>query len=205
MRSTLIFAFLAIAHGRTLDVKPADRIWKSYSRFAKGSPLMSNMATAGALAVVSDGIAQGIESHGTKYDGLRTLRFVLFRTMLVVPLYTAWMRVLESLPLPLSTTRFQTALLKTVLDCTIFSPPTHATFFILMAMWEGQSFDEALSRCVVMVPKSLPASWAFWVPAQLMTFGLVPPHLRVAFVNTVSLAWNSVMSALNEYARHDGA
>ena len=62
---------------------------------------------------------------------------------------------------------------------------------------------DAAVRCATMLPQTLPASWAFWGPAQLLTFGVVPPHLRVAFVNTVSLAWNSVMSGFNQAARKE--
>ena len=36
---------------------------------------------------------------------------------------------------------------------------------------------------------------------QLITFGLVPSHLRIGFMNVVSLGWNAILSGFNSDAR----
>ena len=36
--------------------------------------------------------------------------------------------------------------------------------------------------------------WSIWAPAQTLTFGVVPPHLRVVFVAFVSFFWVTVLS-----------
>jgi len=38
--------------------------------------------------------------------------------------------------------------------------------------------------------------WAIWLPAQAITFGVVPDHLRVAFMATVSFFWFMLFSCL---------
>ena len=134
---------------------------------------------------------------------MRTLRFVAFRVAIVAPLYTAWVAALSALPL--SRPPLQTAIIRSALDNIIFSPPLHVAFFTTMAWWEGSDAEEALYRSVMMLPRSLPASWTFWVPTQILTYGLVPAHMRVAFVQATSLAWNSIMSGFNELARRHGA
>jgi Mpv17 / PMP22 family len=44
--------------------------------------------------------------------------------------------------------------------------------------------------------------WALWIPVQSLTFGVVPPHYRVAFVAMISFAWvynlSSVASSAND-------
>ena len=38
--------------------------------------------------------------------------------------------------------------------------------------------------------------WAIWIPAQCLTFGVVPPHFRVAFVATISFFWIFILSTI---------
>ena len=40
-----------------------------------------------------------------------------------------------------------------------------------------------------------------WVPAHLLTFSVVPPAFRIAWVSTVHVVWNAFVSGLNEQAR----
>ena len=42
---------------------------------------------------------------------------------------------------------------------------------------------------------SLVANWRVWLPAQLLNYALVPPHLRVLFGNAVSICWNMTLAA----------
>ena len=39
--------------------------------------------------------------------------------------------------------------------------------------------------------------WSIWIPAQCMTFGVVPSHLRVAFVAAVSFCWVTILSTVS--------
>ena len=36
--------------------------------------------------------------------------------------------------------------------------------------------------------------WSIWAPAQTLTFGVIPPHLRVVFVAFVSFFWVTILS-----------
>lgn len=139
----------------------------------------------------------------SSYDYLRTVRFFIYRVAVVVPLYTAWMGLLNraSLPGP----PLQQAATKAVLDNLLFSPPAHLLFYTTMALLEGQNIKVALQRCASMMPVSLPAAWAFWGPTQLVCFALIPPHLRVAFVQATGLVWNMIMSCFGQSARSSKA
>ena len=39
--------------------------------------------------------------------------------------------------------------------------------------------------------------WSMWIPAQFMTFGVLPPHLRVVFVALVSFFWVCALSTIS--------
>jgi hypothetical protein len=39
--------------------------------------------------------------------------------------------------------------------------------------------------------------WLIWIPAQTLTFSVVPPHLRVLFVALVSFCWVTILSSIS--------
>jgi len=39
--------------------------------------------------------------------------------------------------------------------------------------------------------------WRIWVPAQFMTFGVIPPHFRIAFVAAISFFWICILSSIS--------
>lgn len=174
------------------------------NRAFRRHPMLANMAAGGGLAIAGDGLMQAIEAHhaGTcmEYDAMRALRFTLFRVTVVLPLYVRWLGFLENFVQAVASSAVSRVLLKSSMDCLCFSPAYHAAFFSVMALAEGHNPSEAVARTAETLPHSLPASWAFWMPAHLITFGVVPAHLRVAFVNAVALSWNACMSGFNSRA-----
>lgn len=44
------------------------------------------------------------------------------------------------------------------------------------------------------LPTLLPTSFCFWLPFNTINFMLVPVHLRVAFISSVSVAWGGYLS-----------
>jgi protein Mpv17 len=39
--------------------------------------------------------------------------------------------------------------------------------------------------------------WSIWIPAQSLTFSVIPPHLRVLFVALVSFCWVTILSSIS--------
>ena len=169
------------------------QLWRLYTQLSRQQPMLFNVVTVGALGVAGDALMQQLEGCD-KIDKERIARFAAFQMVFRAPYYTMWYRMLE-LAVPAYPPARAIAL-KTAADLLISTPFQHAVFFSAQAVMEGRS-DEALTRCVETLPRSVPTSWAFWGPTQLITFGMVPQHLRVAFVNTVSVAWNAILSGFN--------
>jgi protein Mpv17 len=36
--------------------------------------------------------------------------------------------------------------------------------------------------------------WIFWTPFQMMNFWLIPPHLRVLYMNLIYIFWDTFLS-----------
>ena len=45
--------------------------------------------------------------------------------------------------------------------------------------------------------------WKIWIPAQFLTFGVIPSHFRVAFVAAVSFFWIFILSTISSSASND--
>lgn len=47
----------------------------------------------------------------------------------------------------------------------------------------------------------LTAAWKFWIPAQMLTFSVVPIPMRAGFAAVLSIAWTCVLSAMRGDAK----
>jgi len=74
-----------------------------------------------------------------------------------------------------------------------------------MSVLEGKGLGGAAERIGHAYVPTLLRNWAVYIPAQVINFALVPPHLRFVFVSVVSLFWNTYLSAVNAKERglHD--
>lgn len=159
---------------------------------------MLTLLTVTAAAVGGDLLAQAAAgSLVVEWDSQRTLRFWAVRALCAAPIYAAWVNLLERINAVVPEGGGLRTATKVVLDSFAYSPIYQLCFFSALACAEGCSPALALRRTLRMLPRSLMASWSFWVPVQVFTFAVCPPQLRVAWVHGVGLVWNAVLSALN--------
>jgi hypothetical protein len=60
---------------------------------------------------------------------------------------------------------------------------------------------DALSRYVSDAKKDLLWKyWLIWTPTQCLTFSVVPVHLRIAFIASVSFFWFILLSTISNRA-----
>lgn len=189
-------------------------------RFEERRPWLAQGIAIAVIALAGDTIAQSLEGTDlTSWDRTRTCRFIVWRVVIFMPLYTGWIYSLEwALPpkqpssrpdldlgraKAVSTARAGTVLggllerswrvtLKVLLDAFLWTPVQQVIFFLVIAGMEGRSLGEGWRRCMLMLPRTLPASWAFWMPVQFLTYGVFQPRHRVVWCNCVSLVWNIV-------------
>lgn len=148
----------------------------AYSAALHHSPVLTKTATAIAIAVVADAIAQaGDEGEA---DVGRTGRLALY-TLCMTPLVHRWYGHLAQFG-PLA---------RMVRDQALFAPLGTANFLFCMAAMRDGSLAAGLSEARDKTPTVLLANWAVWVPAQLVNFAFVPPPYNILFANVVNLGW----------------
>lgn len=70
--------------------------------------------------------------------------------------------------------------------------------YVVKSVIFQHSFKEAMSRYKndVFTHGLLFKCWSLWGPAQCLTFGVIPRHLRIAFVAVVSFVWLVIFSSI---------
>uniref|UniRef100_A0A8C5IQY5 MPV17 mitochondrial inner membrane protein like 2 n=1 Tax=Junco hyemalis TaxID=40217 RepID=A0A8C5IQY5_JUNHY len=128
----------------------------------------------------------------------------------------------------------RTGIKKVLIDQLVASPTMGAWYFMAIGTLEGQSLQESWDElkekfwemykvspslscplcaagsrgqppaapCPLLVPPQ--ADWSVWPAAQILNFLFVPPPFRVAYVNVVTLGWDTYLSYLKYRPRSPG-
>jgi protein Mpv17 len=143
--------------------------------------------SVGLRATVSQFYEGSLAAAG--WNAERTLRFLFVRVCVNAPLYSTWLRWLEQIT--------GSTPCKLALDCFVYTPMWHLLFFTSMTVISGAAtFEPALRQTLHKMCTSLPASWSFWLPVQLVTFSMCPLQYRLMFVSVISFVWNAILSTL---------
>ncbi|ORY02721.1 hypothetical protein K493DRAFT_79694 [Basidiobolus meristosporus CBS 931.73] len=203
------------------------RVISRYTQRLQSHPLSTLMVTNGALAVISDALAQQIsktpnpappEKDGfinteaatsqNEYNFARTAR-LSFYGFATAPLFNAWYTFLDKrFPMPTGQTTTVgkyglknpavRALIKRVAtDQILFAPFAIALFFVSISLLEGASMEGIKTKFEKAYVPGLLGNYQLWPLAQLVNFFYVPLSLRVPFSSTVGIFWNSYLSWLN--------
>ena len=159
------------------------RLWHLYEAAAISSPLITKAATSGVAYFVGDHIAQRM---ARTRDRGRLVRASIVGFVSHGPQLHFWTLLMERLPIGI--------LGKVALDQTLFALYINAAFAVLTQALQGQSLRSALMSARASAWPCLKAGWRFWPLAHLLTYSIVPLHLRVLWVDMLEIAWVAILS-----------
>jgi len=198
-------------------------VWDKYQQWCQRRPLVTKALTAAILAVLGDLVVQYLRTRDKRgelaklsvealqklrpslghglfplHQPLQTAAFAL-HGLLLAPLGHAWYTLLEKV---LGRSGGAVGLmLRGVLDRLVYDPLQLMATLLILGNLVGPSPGAVLaglagrSGATDVFWVSLVANWRVWLPAQLLNYALVPPHLRVLFGNAVSICWNMTLAA----------
>ena len=171
--------------------------------FTARFPTLASGITGYGVMAIGDGLVQTtVEASVGDFDTVRNVTSASFQGAAGM-FMGRWWRFLDAL-IP-GTTITKLALNQVALSCTltpsflIWSGTVEAPLHGVAVDW-AQLGDRLRSE----LPTLLPTSFCFWLPFNSINFMVVPPHLRVAFISSVSVAWGGYLSFVSHGRRVGG-
>jgi len=166
--------------------------------FYRTAPYTAAFVTCGVKAGCSDALAQTAVERQPIINWPRNLAFILYgggyQGCVQYFLFNNVMVRLFGEGVDLKTVASKVAFDQLVLTPFLCLP---AAYLVKAAIFR-KPLPKALSRYVSDARRDLLIKyWLIWTPAQFLTFGVVPPHLRIAFVALVSFFWLIILSTIS--------
>mmetsp|Transcript_29130 Transcript_29130/g.40996 ORF Transcript_29130/g.40996 Transcript_29130/m.40996 type:complete len:182 (-) Transcript_29130:52-597(-) len=167
--------------------------WKPYLNALENYPLITKAGTAGTLLAGGDIIAQTVisPSQPFSYDVARTARMASVGLFLTGPMMHFWYKILDK---TVTAKGLPGVVGKIVLDQSIFAPCIVSVFFISNGFFQGRSANEITSQLKRDMWPTMKYNWTVWPAAMAINFAFVPQNLRVLYVSSVALVWNTYLS-----------
>jgi protein Mpv17 len=165
-------------------------------------PIQSAVVTCGFKASVADGIAQ-IRSAGdmSKFnlEARRNLAYVLYGGLFIGIM--CHMEYDYLFPFLFGSEQsLQTLAEKVIFDNFVSAPLMWLPpAYLIKSLVYDYSLKEGLENYMTDIKENdlLQRYWTMWLPAQSISFSVVPDHLRVAFMASVSFFWFIILSSIS--------
>lgn len=152
----------------------------------------------GVLTVVGDCICQSVIEKKTfreTYNYQRTLNLLLIGTMISTPFCHIWYaKGAPAICKAVSNNQKLYPFISMAVDQTLITATMLGTFLFLTEYMKDFSVKEGVHNVRRKFKTAIVTNWKVWPPIILANFLLVPPHLRVLFVNTIGFFWGIYMS-----------
>lgn len=160
------------------------------TRVAKSSlntfPLATNCVIYGTMSGLAELSQQTLvykilpaPEDRSSYNLMSVVRYATLGGLVFCPVLHVWYKWLDKVwP---GTAKLAVAQ-KVALDIILLSPPEYTTFYLLMNLMMGETWETAKKEVAKKLPTTLMFATAFWIPAQIINFKYVSPRMRVVFV-----------------------
>ncbi|CAM9358957.1 unnamed protein product [Discosporangium mesarthrocarpum] len=203
-------------HGKS---KPKRGLVAAYMGALERRPILTKCVTSGVICGIGDVMAQALTIGSRKqaagvaaFLGLMDLRrlviYALMGAVYLAPIVHYWFEWIDMIgprggKKPTLKARVSKAGKMVAVDQLIGAPLVNAgfifmfTFFTLLTAggFAASPFSEGLAKVSSSIWPTLQGCWKLWPVANMFSFLVIPPHLRVLFMNIVGLGWNIFLSS----------
>mmetsp|Transcript_26781 Transcript_26781/g.58745 ORF Transcript_26781/g.58745 Transcript_26781/m.58745 type:complete len:320 (+) Transcript_26781:214-1173(+) len=206
-KGSLVFA---TALAGVLYLKPkgillflSNGLYKPYQNYLVTNPLVTKMITGAILSIIGDAVAQASSAGDDEfvYDKRRALSFAAFdsfyrffqHNMFPVVIKTGRGNVVgKLLPMlaPAAAAIEQTMLYQLLVVPLIYYP----AFFTFTGLLQGLSVRQSLDRLKAQFFRCWRRNLMFWIPMQMVLFGLIAENWQIPFACLVGMIWSTILS-----------
>lgn len=175
--------------------KEVENYWNAYLRQLDINPVPTKALTSAVLSVISDILAQSLQGIPLSQLNTTSLRNQFLIGLLIRgPLVHYWYIILEKFFIKLGYSPKQQnstvpALLKVLLDQTIFSFPFNLLYFYALGVLEGRSLDYIHAKIDKEFMSMMISNLKLWPLVNILNFTVIPENLRVLFGNIIGIFW----------------
>lgn len=185
-----------VVTGKTLSLSnTVERAWGNYRTSLKRTPLLTKSITSFVGFGVGDIIAQ-LASGQKRYDLKRTARLAIFGGCLAGPIAHHWFCALDQRIMAHNPKHPVAIITKATLDQIFMAPLGNVIFYASMCTMRGVPQETGAEIKEKLVPTVL-SSYKLWPAAHLINFALIPSHMRVLYINIVSILWAGMLSTIS--------
>lgn len=159
------------------------------STFFRAHPMLKGMAVYAVIWPTSAACQQLINKE--QLDWKRCFRFFLFGTFFVAPSLYGWVKLSSNM---WSEMTLKTGITKAIVEQFSYGPAASVSFFTIMTLLEGRTFDEAKMEVREKFPQTLQVAVCFWPFFQIINFTFIKERNRVPFVALGSFIWTLFLS-----------
>jgi len=140
-----------------------------------------------------------LEPFGLKqWDSARSVRTCTWRAVIWAPIaHCFWLGLETHVSPAVAHLGHRGTVLKIAIDFATISPILVYSFLYWSKIWEGGDHRGTIAHANARVGPTLLATYSFWTPLHIFTYGVVPLRHRVAWVSLCSLGYGSLLSFMN--------
>lgn len=176
------------------------------SDFYATYPVQSAVLTCGVKASVADGIAQfKVSRDMAALEARRNVAYIIYGGIFIGLM--CHLEYNHLFPILFGTDHSTLTIVEKILFDNFISGPLLwlPPAYLIKAIIYDYSLKEGLEKYVTDVTENglLTKYWTIWVPAQTISFSVIPDHLRVAFMASISFFWFILFSSLASKTNDD--
>ena len=179
-------------------------LFHAYEGAALAMPIVTKALTSGVAYLLGDVLAQRLTADGRVSKG-RVVRSGIAGFASHGPQLHFWSLLLDRfVDFGSGVWALRGAVVaKIALDQAVFALYINAAYCMTLELLKRTPPKLAMQRIRRAAWPSLKRSWQFWPAVHVVTFGIVPHHLRVLWVDVVEVVWVAVLATCVNRASSD--
>ena len=172
-----------------------------YEHASKVRPVVVQIATGGTVMALGDTLAQLAVERRKSLDVKRVAVSSLFTGLVISPaLYRLMVGIDRLLPGQTAAIIAKKAFAHQTICAPLLGPSFVVWSSVVEAVLGGERFSlqQTVNHTAARLRQDFVniwgASYAFWLPANALNYGLVPPHLRIAFNTAAACKYNTFLT-----------
>jgi len=158
----------------------------SYNKLVEAAPFETNAYSSGAIAIFCESLVHAAKPEPQLLN--RCFRQYCVAFCITTPLAKLWYKLIDEV-FKNYPNDVRIALLKTMLEQTLFAPMANFCFLASQRLLDNRDMEDIKKEYRSKFWSLQISNSAFWGPVSFIIFKSIPPPLRILFARFMSIFW----------------